>query len=93
MEPAASKNLPQNGKLWFAARSSFADGDVGPVRLHHGADYYACSHHSAGLRLAGNGTWLAYVLATIAVLLVALCIARFARYSSSPGFACTPTLP
>jgi amino acid transporter len=35
--------------------------------------------------LAGNGTWLAYVLATTAVLLVALCIARFARYSSSPG--------
>ena len=29
--------------------------------------------------LAGNGTWLAYVLATVAVLLVALCIARFAR--------------
>lgn len=35
--------------------------------------------------LAGNGTWLAYVLATTAVFLVALCIARFARYSSSPG--------
>src|SRR6266478_8640166 len=35
--------------------------------------------------LAGNGTWLAYVLATAAVLLVALCISRFARYSSSPG--------
>jgi amino acid transporter len=35
--------------------------------------------------LAGNGTWLAYVLATIAVLLVALCIARFARCSASPG--------
>ncbi len=35
--------------------------------------------------LAGNGTWLAYALATTAVLLVALCIARFARYSSSPG--------
>jgi amino acid transporter len=35
--------------------------------------------------LAGNGTWLAYVLATGAVLLVALCVARFARYSSSPG--------
>ena len=29
--------------------------------------------------LAGNGTWLAYVLATAAVLLVALCIARYAR--------------
>jgi amino acid transporter len=35
--------------------------------------------------LAGNGTWLAYVLATAAVLLVALCIGRFARYSASPG--------
>src|SRR3984885_649817 len=35
--------------------------------------------------LAGNGTWLAYVLATVAILLVALCIGRFARYSASPG--------
>ena len=35
--------------------------------------------------LAGNGTWLAYVLATAAILLVALCISRFARYSASPG--------
>src|SRR5882724_13108625 len=35
--------------------------------------------------LAGNGTWLAYALATVAVLLVALCIARFARHSASPG--------
>jgi amino acid transporter len=35
--------------------------------------------------LAGNGTWLAYVLATIAILLVALCISRFARHSASPG--------
>src|SRR5271170_6509631 len=35
--------------------------------------------------LAGNGTWLAYLLATIAILLVALCIARFARHSASPG--------
>ncbi|MGB6431493.1 MAG: APC family permease [Candidatus Acidiferrales bacterium] len=35
--------------------------------------------------LAGNGTWLAYLLATVAVLLVALCISRLARYSSSPG--------
>src|SRR5260370_10585527 len=31
--------------------------------------------------LAGNGTWLAYVLATSAVLLVALCVSKFARYS------------
>jgi len=35
--------------------------------------------------LAGNGTWLAYVLATVAVLLVAWCIGRFACYSASPG--------
>jgi amino acid transporter len=35
--------------------------------------------------LAGDGTWLAYVLATAAILLVALCISKFARYSSSPG--------
>jgi amino acid transporter len=35
--------------------------------------------------LAGNGTWLAYVLATIAILFVAWCVSRFARYTSSPG--------
>jgi len=41
--------------------------------------------------LAGNGTWLAYVLATLAVLLVAACIAKFALYSSSPGSLYTYT--
>jgi len=35
--------------------------------------------------LAGNGTWLAYALATVAVFLVALCIGRYARLSASPG--------
>jgi amino acid transporter len=35
--------------------------------------------------LAGNGTWLAYILATVAILLVAWCIGLFARHSSSPG--------
>ena len=35
--------------------------------------------------LAGNGTWLAYLLATSAIFLVALCISKFARYSASPG--------
>jgi len=35
--------------------------------------------------LAGNGTWLAYLLATAAILLVAWCISRFAKYSASPG--------
>lgn len=35
--------------------------------------------------LSGNGTWLAYVLATLAIFLVALCVGKFARYSASPG--------
>jgi amino acid transporter len=35
--------------------------------------------------LAGNGTWLVYLLATVSVLLVAWCISRFARTSASPG--------
>src|SRR6201987_4270964 len=35
--------------------------------------------------LSGNGTWLAYLLATGAILPVALCIARYARHSASPG--------
>jgi amino acid transporter len=35
--------------------------------------------------LAGNGTWLAYALACLAMLLMALCIARFAQTSASPG--------
>ncbi len=46
--------------------------------------------------LAGNATWLAYALATSAVFLIALCIARYARYSSSPGSLytyATATLP
>jgi amino acid transporter len=34
---------------------------------------------------ANNGTWLAYLLAAAAMLLMALCIARFARTSASPG--------
>jgi amino acid transporter len=41
--------------------------------------------------LAGNGTWLAYVFATLAVFLVALCIAKFARFSASPGSLYTYT--
>jgi amino acid transporter len=35
--------------------------------------------------LAGNGTWLAYAFATAAVLLIALTISRFARYTSCAG--------
>jgi len=35
--------------------------------------------------LAGNGTWLAYALAMAAMMLIAFCIAGFARDSASPG--------
>jgi len=35
--------------------------------------------------LAGNGTWLAYVFATAAILLVGLVISRFARHTSCSG--------
>ncbi len=35
--------------------------------------------------LAGNGTWLVYLLSTLAILLIAFCVSRFARLSSSPG--------
>jgi len=35
--------------------------------------------------LAGQGTWLAYLIATICIGLVAICIASFARDSASPG--------
>jgi amino acid transporter len=34
---------------------------------------------------AGNGAWLSYVIAGVAMLLMAFCIARFARASASPG--------
>jgi amino acid transporter len=34
---------------------------------------------------AGNGTWLSYLIATICTLLIALCVARFAQESASPG--------
>jgi len=34
---------------------------------------------------AGNGTWLAYLLAMACTLLIAICVARFARESASPG--------
>ena len=41
--------------------------------------------------LAGEGTWLAYALATVAILLVAWCVSRFARHSASPGSLYTYT--
>lgn len=41
--------------------------------------------------LAGQGTWLAYVLALVGVVLISLCVAVFARESSSPGSLYTYT--
>ena len=40
---------------------------------------------------AGRGTWLAYLLATFCILIMGLCIARFARDSASPGSLYTYT--
>jgi amino acid transporter len=41
--------------------------------------------------LAGNATWLVYLAATGAILLVGFCISRFARTSASPGSLYTYT--
>ena len=41
--------------------------------------------------IAGNATWLVYLLATGATLLVGFCISRFARLSASPGSLYTYT--
>jgi amino acid transporter len=35
--------------------------------------------------LAGNATWLVYLIATGAIFLVGFCVSRFARLSASPG--------
>jgi len=42
--------------------------------------------------LAGNATWLVFLLATLATLLVGFCVSRFARLSASPGSLYTYTV-
>ena len=42
--------------------------------------------------IAGNATWLVYLLATGATLLVGFCVSRFARLSASPGSLYTYTV-
>jgi len=71
-------------RLRIAAGGPFADGDAGAVGLH-----IAPTQHRQ-LPFHWFALWpqchlLAYVLATAAILLVAWCISRFARYSASPG--------
>ncbi len=41
--------------------------------------------------IAGNATWLVYLLATGATLLVGFCVSRFAKLSASPGSLYTYT--
>lgn len=41
--------------------------------------------------LAGNATWLVYLLATCATLIIGFCVSRFARLSASPGSLYTYT--
>lgn len=42
--------------------------------------------------LAGNATWLVYLLATCATLIIGFCISRFARLSASAGSLYTYTI-
>ena len=85
MEQRGLRIFP-DGELWFAAAKFFLPMEtlaqsvstMAPTTTPAATIPLVCA-------LAGNGTWLAYVLATVAVLLVALCIARFARHSASPG--------
>jgi len=41
--------------------------------------------------LAGNATWFVYLLATAAIILVGICVSRFARLTASPGSLYTYT--
>jgi amino acid transporter len=41
--------------------------------------------------LAGRATWLVYLLATIAIFMIGICVSRFARLSASPGSLYTYT--
>jgi len=41
--------------------------------------------------LAGRATWFVYLLATIAIFMIGICVSRFARLSASPGSLYTYT--
>jgi len=41
--------------------------------------------------LAGSSTWFVYLLATIAIFMIGICVSRFARLSASPGSLYTYT--
>ena len=41
--------------------------------------------------LAGGATWFVYLLATIAIFMIGICVSRFARLSASPGSLYTYT--
>lgn len=41
--------------------------------------------------LAGGSTWFVYLLATIAIFMIGICVSRFARLSASPGSLYTYT--
>ena len=62
--------------------NSFSPRDPGAI---HGSYDYSGRDHSPDLCVGRKRNLASLRLATVAVLLVALCIARFARYSPSPG--------
>src|SRR3979490_1427829 len=81
----ANRSRESDNRLWFAPRDSFSDGNAGAVSFTMAPTTTPAATIPLVCALAGNGTWLAYVLATVGVMLVALCIGRYARHSSSPG--------
>ena len=71
--------------------SGLREGVLGPVETLAQSVSAMAPSTSASLTiplvfaLAGNATWVVYLLATAAMLLVGFCVSRFARLSASPG--------
>ena len=81
------------GKVYPGAAKSYGlrAGVLGPVETLAQSVSAMAPSTSASLTiplvfaLAGNATWLVYLVATGIMLLVGFCVSRFARLSASPG--------
>jgi len=71
--------------MWVAARGSLADGDAGAVGVDDRAHHNPGRHDPPGLCTGWEWNVASLRAGDGAIVLVALCIGRFARYSSSPG--------
>jgi amino acid transporter len=81
----ARGNECESCRLRTAARGAVTRGNPRAIDFHRCAHVNPVATIPLVAALAGNGTWLAYILATVAILFVAWSVGRFARYSSSPG--------